>query len=183
MKNFIIVALVLIVAGMGYILFTKEDSSSPDSDLSTSIPTPTATPAGNEAQAEKPAASNGKTIDLSSKGLTQIDKDILDDSSVGTLDVSGNSLTGALPGEIRKLTNLEVLDASDNNMTGIPAEIGQLSKLRVANFANNNITGLPNEIGNLKNLETLDLRGNPNVSNQDLSLIKSKIPKANVLTD
>jgi Leucine-rich repeat (LRR) protein len=68
-------------------------------------------------------------------------------------------------------------------MTGIPAEIGQLSKLRIANFANNDISGLPMEIGNLKNLQTLDLRGNPNVSQQDLGQIRQKIPNAQILTD
>jgi Leucine-rich repeat (LRR) protein len=68
-------------------------------------------------------------------------------------------------------------------MTGIPAEIGQLSKLRIANFANNKLSGLPLEIGNLTQLETLDLRGNPNLSQHDLDLIRAKIPKTTILTD
>ena len=108
---------------------------------------------------------------------------IFDDPKVTTLNISGNNLTGALPAEIRKFRNLEVLLASDNKMTGIPAEIGQLSRLKIANFANNTLTGLPMEISNLKNLDTLDLRGNPNVSEQDLRLIRSKIPRARILVD
>ncbi len=92
-------------------------------------------------------------------------------------------MTGALPAEIRKLTKLEILNASENKLTGIPAEIGQLSKLKTANFANNNISGLPLEIGNLNNLVTLDLRGNPNVSQYDISQIQAKIPNAKILTD
>ncbi len=175
MKNVAIALLVIAVGVMGYLQFVKDDSSDTNKESSAST--------SNTASDEQPASGDGKTIDLSSKGLTQLNKDILDDSSVTTLDVSGNSLTGALPAEIRKLTNLEVLNASDNKMTGIPAEIGQLSKLRIANFANNDISGLPLEIGNLKNLETLDLRGNPNVSSYDLSQIQSKIPNAKILTD
>lgn len=178
MKNILIAILVIAVGAMGFVVYNQ--SQSEDNDNSSNS---TQTSTESESADEKPAASSGKTIDLSNSGLSEVQKDILDDSSVTTLDVSGNNLTGALPGEIRKLTNLEVLNASDNNLTGIPAEIGQLSKLRVANFANNDISGLPMEIGNLSNLETLDLRGNPNVSNQDLSQIQSKIPNAKILTD
>lgn len=170
MKNAVIVVLVLLVGALGYLLFIKDDSKD-TSGNQTSTTTGAST------------ASSGKTIDLSDQGLSEVPKNILDDDSVTTLDVSGNKLTGALPGEIRMLSNLEVLDASDNNLTGIPAEIGQLSKLRTANFANNNISGLPLEIGNLKNLETLDLRGNPNVSQYDISQIQPKIPNAKILTD
>ena len=161
-KKIIIVLIVLAVATLGYFQYTN--SSSPT-------------------ETKSPAASSGKTIDLSNKNVSEVSKDLLDNSSVTTLNVSGNNIKGALPAEIRKLINLEVLNASDNDMTGIPAEIGQLSKLRIANFANNDISGLPQEIGNLKNLETLDLRGNPNVSRQDLSQIRSQIPNATVLTD
>ena len=175
MKNIIIALLVLAVGVLGYLQFIKDDPSNTNSESVSSNTEP--------ANTEKPSASNGKTIDLSGQGLTQIDKNILDDPAVVTLDVSGNNLTGALPGEIRKLTNLEVLNASDNKLTSIPAEIGQLSKLKTANFANNNISGLPLEIGNLKNLQTLDLRGNPNASKNDISRIQSKIPQAKILTD
>lgn len=137
---------------------------------------------GSEA-ANTTTQSRGKTIDLASKGLSKVSTDILDDNSVTTLDVSGNNLTGALPAEIRKLTSLEVLIVSDNQMTGIPAEIGQLSNLRTVNFANNKLSGLPLEIGNLSKLETLDLRGNPNVSLRVPDKIRQKIPNAKILTD
>lgn len=68
-------------------------------------------------------------------------------------------------------------------MTGIPAEIGQLKNLRIANFANNDLSGLPLEIAHLNSLETLDLRGNPNISDYDISQIQPKIPNTNILTD
>lgn len=169
MKNLVIVILVLVVGVLGYWQFFKNNSSVNNS--------------GSQPISANKASSTGKTIDLSNKNLSKVDKDILDNRSVTTLDISGNNLTGALPAEIRKLINLEVLDASDNKMTGIPAEIGQLTKLRIADFSNNDITGLPLEIGNLKNLQTLDLRGNPKVSKYDISLIQPKIPNAKILTD
>ena len=167
MKNVLIVMLVLAIGVLGYFQFAKSNTTNKNTETNETVTT----------------ENSGKTINLSNKGLSLISKDILDDSSVTTFDVSNNNLTGALPAEIRKLSNLEILNASDNNMTGIPAEIGQLSKLRIANFANNNISGLPLEIGNLKNLETLDLRGNPHVSTRDLDQIRSKIPNAKILTD
>lgn len=174
MKNVVIALLVLIVGTLGYLQFFKDDQSADNKNES---------PSSSDNSNEQSSSTGGKTIDLSDKGLSEISKDILDDSSVTTLDVSGNNLTGALPAEIRMLTNLEMLIASDNKMTGIPAEIGQLNRLKTANFANNNISGLPLEIGNLSNLETLDLRGNPNVSEYDIGQIRQKIPNANILTD
>lgn len=169
MKNILIAVLLLAVGGLGYAQLTSNEFSSGTQNGSVS--------------SDKPAASSGSTLDLSNKGLTKLEHDLLDNGSVTTLDVSGNNLTGSLPGEIRKLTNLEVLNASDNNMTGVPAEIGQLRKLRTAKFANNNLSGLPNEIGNLSNLETLDLRGNPNISKQDIASIQSKVPNAKILVN
>ncbi|MCA9346495.1 leucine-rich repeat domain-containing protein [Candidatus Saccharibacteria bacterium] len=170
MKNFVIAILVVAVGALGFLLYNNNNSDdSSKSDSTTANDTSKST--------------SGKTIDLANQGLSEVSKNILDDSKVTTLDVSNNNLTGALPAEIRKLTNLEVLDASDNKMTGIPAEIGQLSKLKTADFSNNDISGLPLEIGNLTNLVTLDLRGNPNISKYDISQIQPKIPNAQILVD
>lgn len=157
----------LALGGLGYLVYTNNNSSTAPT-TSEDVNTKTATTS---------------EINLSGKNLSKVPKDILDDKSIIKLDVSDNNLVGSLPAEIRKLTNLEVLLASNNKMTGIPAEIGQLSKLKIANFSNNNLSGLPLEIGNLNKLETLDLRGNPNISKSDISLIQKEIPNAKILVD
>ncbi|HLC83818.1 MAG TPA: leucine-rich repeat domain-containing protein, partial [Bacteroidia bacterium] len=100
---------------------------------------------------------------------------VLDKTGLEELDISNNNLTGSLPAEIRLLQKLRVLDASDNNMTGVPAEVGQLANLEILDLSNNQLTGLPYELGNLKNLKTLNLAGN-DYSEQDLEIIKQGLP-------
>lgn len=96
------------------------------------------------------------------------------------LDLSGRGLTGSLKAEIRHLQDLQVLDISDNNFTGLPAEVGQLSKLQTLDLSNNPFTGLPYELGNLKNLKTFDLRGT-NYAEQDLDVIRKNLPSSTVI--
>lgn len=175
----IIAVLVLIIGILSFLLFMQRGNTKEVKEVNdTNQPV-----ASSSSDTEKKGTASGSILDLASQGLSEFPKSKLNDRKITKLDVSGNNLTGALPAEIRQLTNLEELDASSNKLTGIPAEIGQLSKLRIANFANNNISGLPLEIGNLKNLQTLDLRGNPNVSAYDIGQIQPKIPDAQILVD
>jgi Leucine-rich repeat (LRR) protein len=168
MKNYIIVLLIVVIAGLGYVVAIRDDSSQKTTT--------------NDIQ--EPAGQTGaNTKSLADSGIETVPQSTFKDDSITVLDVSGNNLTGALPSELQKLKNLEILDASDNNFTGIPAEIGQLARLRVANFVNNDISGLPMELAKLSNLEKLDLRGNPNISKQDLSQIRQKLPKTEILID
>lgn len=109
-------------------------------------------------------------------------QDIFIQDDLLELDVSHNRLSGALPGEIRQLSSLQVLDASDNVMTGVPAEIGQLQQLRVLDLSNNELTGLPLELGQLSNLEILDLRGNA-IAEQDLAAIREDLEGTQILVD
>lgn len=111
------------------------------------------------------------TLDRSGQGLTSVSQDVFAQQGVTTLDLSYNDLSGALPAEVRHMTELRVLDLSHNTFTGVPAEVGQLAKLEVLNLAHNPITGLPYEIGNLANLNILDLRGTQ-YSRADLEVIR-----------
>ncbi len=122
-------------------------------------------------------------IDLSNQGLTKVPAYVFDRTDATSLDVSHNTLDGALQAEIRHLKNLRTLDLSHNTFTAVPAEVGQLTQLEVFNLSYNPITGLPNEIGNLKNLKTLDVRGTE-YSKFDLEIIRKALPQTtNIITE
>ncbi len=141
------------------------------------------TDVGVDSQQETTTPSvSGSKLDLSNQGLTQVSQDVFKQTELLELDLSGNALTGALPAEIRFLSQLEVLDASDNNMTGVPAEVGQLKRLKILDLSNNQLTGLPLELGQLTQLETLDLRGNA-YSTSDLQQIRKTLTITTILVD
>lgn len=117
------------------------------------------------------------SVHLSGQRLKKIPDHIFKQTHIKELDVSNNALSGSIQAEIRQLTNLEVLNASNNQMTGIPAEIGQLKHLRILDLSNNVLTGLPYELGNLKTLEVLNISGN-NYSEEDLNFIIKKLPSS-----
>lgn len=114
-------------------------------------------------------------VDRSNQNLTSFPKSLLNQSGIEELDISGNQMTGALPAEIGQLSRLRVLDASNNQFTGIPAEVGQLNNLEVLDYSNNQLTGIPNELGNLSNLKILDFSGN-DISEHDLGVIREALP-------
>ncbi|CDP15118.1 unnamed protein product [Coffea canephora] len=70
--------------------------------------------------------------------------------------------SGTIPGEIGKLTMLNELGLSGNNLTGkIPGEIGNLTMLVSLSASYNDLIGLiPQELGNLYNLEVLQIKNN-----------------------
>jgi len=129
----------------------------------------------NTIKQESPANESSETLDLSQRGLAKIPGYVFGMRSLKELDVSNNSLSGAIQAEIRQLSNLRVLRASNNQMTGVPAEIGQLANLEFLDLSNNQLTGLPYELGNLQNLKTLNISGN-NYSTADLAVIEEKLP-------
>lgn len=152
----IISALVaLVVLGAGYLVWQNN------------TPAPEVTESGTDIYAESAGDINEEMV--------EIYDGIAIGKSARFLYLNGRGLQGSLKAEIRLFENLEVLDMSNNSLTGVPAEVGQLSKLRVLNLANNPITGLPLELGNLQNLKTLNLSGT-NYAEQDLATIKASLP-------
>eukprot|EP00960_Hanusia_phi_P039620 753955-Hanusia_phi.AAC.2 len=75
------------------------------------------------------------------------------------MKISHNLMRG-IPPSIRLLTNLEVLDVSDNDVDNLSDKIGNLKKLRRFILAGNKLSVLPQTFGNLTNLKVLDLRSN-----------------------
>lgn len=66
-----------------------------------------------------------------------------------------------LPESIGKLTQLTVLDLSNNQLTALPDSLGQLTQLRKLRLWDNRLTELPEFLGNLINLQFLIVTGNP----------------------
>lgn len=67
----------------------------------------------------------------------------------------------SIPGELfTKLTRLEKLELSENNLSTLPSEIGGLTKLVYLSAARNKLESLPSEFSQLKSLRSLDLHSN-----------------------
>ena len=144
-----------------------------------------------------------KILDYSNKGLTKVGPDIYNQTNATALILSKNEIStlpsemgrmtkltvlklndnrldGSLIADIRLMTGLIEIDASNNYMTGLPAEIGQLSKLETLNLANNRLTTLPNELGNAKALKVLNLSGNT-VSQTTINKLKTELPNTQII--
>ncbi|KAL7106030.1 hypothetical protein ACP275_07G084900 [Erythranthe tilingii] len=78
------------------------------------------------------------------------------------LDLSDNRLSGQLPPIIGQLKHLKQLILDDNNFSGaLPSTIGQLTGLTELSLQSNSFSGnIPDEIGNLNKIESLDISSN-----------------------
>ena len=83
-------------------------------------------------------------------------------SSLRTLDLSNNNITGAIPSRIgNTLPTLEKLIASGNRINGsIPASLTNASKLQVIDLSYNSLAGSVPLLGSLHGLLLLDLQSN-----------------------
>ncbi len=102
-------------------------------------------------------------LNLSLLQLTgKIPKEMGKLTNLQRLYLDNNQLTGEIPKEMGKLMNLQRLSLDNNQLTGeIPKEIGKLINLRWLNLSYNQLTGeIPKDIGKLTNLHTFRYEGN-----------------------
>ncbi len=87
---------------------------------------------------------------------------VLSEDHVSVMEMYLNNLSGSIPPQLCKLSNLKELWLNTNNLSGsIPSELGNLSNLNYLYLDNNQLSGsIPSELGNLSNLEILELQDN-----------------------
>ena len=78
------------------------------------------------------------------------------------LNLSNNALTGPIPPSLGELAKLTLLSLNDNKLTGaIPPELGNLANLTRLQLEDNQLTGsIPSELGNLEKMTVLNLSRN-----------------------
>ena len=80
------------------------------------------------------------------------------DGRVSALRLRGNNLTGSIPASLGSLSSLGSLDLRGNSLTSIPPELGALTNLMHLRLSRNNLTGpLPLSMTNLRRLNLLIL--------------------------
>ena len=65
-----------------------------------------------------------------------------------------------LPVAVYRLTNLQHLEAANNQITDVDLSITQLVNLNVLDLSNNSLTRIPFEMGHMTTLRQLSLQGN-----------------------
>ncbi|KAI5606305.1 leucine-rich repeat-containing protein 18-like [Silurus asotus] len=99
-----------------------------------------------------------RRLDLSNMGIDTFPKCLLKLTDLEEVDLSRNQLR-KIPDFIGQLIGVLWLDLHSNYIEQLPKGIGQLETLCHLNLCNNSLdsNGLPADIGSLKNLQTLNL--------------------------
>ncbi|XP_048447340.1 probable leucine-rich repeat receptor-like protein kinase At1g35710 [Pyrus x bretschneideri] len=83
-----------------------------------------------------------RELDLSANNFTGVIPRISGLTGLVYMDLSSNSLSGAIPLGLHMLTRLEVFNASHNHLSGeIPSALADMSNLSRYDFSYNNLTG------------------------------------------
>nr|GME16120.1 probable LRR receptor-like serine/threonine-protein kinase At1g34110 [Ipomoea batatas] len=101
-------------------------------------------------------------LDLSRNKLTKTIPACLDVSSLRYLHLHGNELTGSVPKVLSGASSLVTLDMRDNNLSGrLPSWISSLSSLRFILLGGNQLEGsIPSQFCDLRNISMLDISSN-----------------------
>ncbi|CAJ2677188.1 unnamed protein product [Trifolium pratense] len=102
-------------------------------------------------------------LDLSGFGLSgNLSPYIGNMSSLRSLQLQDNQITGFIPNQITKLYSLRVLNMSSNRFEGVlPSNLTNLNELRVLDLSSNKIVSrIPEDISSLKKLHALKLGRN-----------------------
>ncbi|KAG0588100.1 hypothetical protein KC19_2G215800 [Ceratodon purpureus] len=83
-------------------------------------------------------------------------------TSLASLYLGSNQLTGHIPSQLASLKNLQTLDLYDNNLQGpIPSSLGGMTSLVELYLGSNQLTGpIPSQLASLKSLQLLGLDHN-----------------------
>ena len=102
-------------------------------------------------------------LNLTTAGLSgRVPSELGKLSELRALHLYGNELSGEIPPKIGRLTKLDTLDLGDNRLTGeIPPEIGDMAMLVSLDLSVNELSGeIPARLGELKRLEWLVIADN-----------------------
>jgi len=112
-----------------------------------------------------PTSSNIVSLNLSRTDIATIPLHLFGDEflSLRSLSLDNNRISGKLPSQLSRLTNLMHLDLHSNKITMIPTSISELNQLAVLDLRWNEIQqiGIPPSVFFLSSLRTLRLQGNP----------------------
>ena len=104
-------------------------------------------------------AETSGAVQLEGLELVQLPEELSELSKVTSVNVSKNLLSSIRP--LHLLTNLTMLDMSENHLTDIDAELRYLTNLQILLLAHNRIVQLSSSIRIMTDLRTLNLANNP----------------------
>lgn len=140
---FISVFLVLVIAGIGTVLFIlQKPKSKPKEEkpafVDKSIPknyVPTT-------EVEKKMAADIKQYGVVCRRFTSVEAALKEIPVACELDLSNQALA-EIPSDVDKLTSLNSIDLSNNSLTVFPSNLLEIKTLLTLNLDNNNITSFP----------------------------------------